>query len=74
MIVNFVPMRMDTRRRIYDLLFRANITDYEIRRIGEFMRDSRSGDFVQYITEQHRQSYEMEDTDFAFADAVIRIF
>lgn len=69
-----VNLAEDLKHPIYDLLFRDQITDTLIRRIGEFMKAPQSGELIAYIEDQYKKSYENHDTDYSLAQATIQIY
>lgn len=74
LIANGVSFRTERKHAIYDLLFKDHITDYQIRKICEFMQDTRSEEFKAYVMEKFNESLASGDSNYAFALATINAF
>ena len=73
-ILNSVPIKVEGRHQIYDLLFEKHITDKQIENIHMLMmlENDVSKDFFEYISGKFSESVSNNSSEYGYAMAVIK--
>lgn len=73
-ILNSVPIKVEGRHQIYDLLFEKHITDKQIENIHMLMmlENDVSKDFFEYISARFSESVSNNSSEYGYAMAVIK--
>lgn len=73
-ILNSVPIKVEGRHQIYDLLFEKHITDKQIENIHMLMmlENDVSKDFFEYISAKFSESVSNNSSEYGYAMAVIK--
>ena len=73
-ILNSVPIKVEGRHQIYDLLFEKHITDEQIKNIHMLMmlENDVSKDFFEYISGKFSESVSNNSSEYGYAMAVIK--